>query len=53
MLAENLRITSGQSAPFGRGGDFYEVATDARGCVTIILADVCGNGPAAARLSPS
>ena len=52
MLAENLRITSGQSAPAGRGGDFYEVAADARGCVTIVLADVCGNGPAAGAFVP-
>ena len=52
MLAENLRITSGQSAPFGRGGDFYEVAVDGRGCVSIILTDVCGNGPAAGAFVP-
>ena len=52
MLAENLRITSGQSAPFGRGGDFYEVAVDGRGCVSIVLTDICGNGPAAAAFVP-
>ena len=52
MLAENLRITSGQSAPFGRSGDFYEVSVDAGGCVSIVLADVCGNGPAAAAFVP-
>lgn len=52
MLAENLRITSGQSAPFGRGGDFFEVTVDASGCVSIVLADVCGNGPAAAAFVP-
>jgi hypothetical protein len=52
VLAETLRITSGQSAPFGGGGDFFEVAVDAGGCVSIVLADVCGNGPAAAAFVP-
>jgi serine phosphatase RsbU (regulator of sigma subunit) len=47
VYAEGLRITSGQTAPFGRGGDFFEVVVDARGCVSIVLADVSGNGPAA------
>jgi serine phosphatase RsbU (regulator of sigma subunit) len=52
MLTGNLRITSGQSAPFGRGGDFFEVAVDASGCVSVVLADICGNGPAAAAFVP-
>jgi sigma-B regulation protein RsbU (phosphoserine phosphatase) len=52
MLADDLRITSGQSAPFGRGGDFFEVGVDASGCVSVVLADVCGNGPAAAAFVP-
>jgi serine phosphatase RsbU (regulator of sigma subunit) len=52
VLAENLRIASGQSAPFGLGGDFFEVAVDASGCVSIVLADVCGNGPDAAAFVP-
>jgi serine phosphatase RsbU (regulator of sigma subunit) len=53
MLAEHFRITSGQSAPFGRGGDFFEVGVDASGCVSVVLADVCGNGPAAAAFVPA
>lgn len=52
MLAENLRVTGRQTAPFGSGGDFYEVAVDARGCLSIILTDVCGNGPAAGAFVP-
>ena len=52
MLADKMRITSGQSAPFGRGGDFFEVGVDASGCVSVVLADVCGNGPAAAAFVP-
>jgi serine phosphatase RsbU (regulator of sigma subunit) len=53
VLGERLRITGGQTAPFEAGGDFYEVATDARGCVSIILTDVCGNGPAAGAFVPA
>jgi len=53
MLAGNMRITSGQSAPLGQGGDFFEVGVDASGCVSVVLADVCGNGPAAAAFVPA
>jgi phosphoserine phosphatase RsbU/P len=52
MLTGNLRITSGQSAPFGRGGDFFEVAVDASGCVSVVMTDICGNGPPAAAFVP-
>lgn len=43
-----LRVATKQRTPFGRGGDFFEVFQHRDGTVTTVMADVCGNGPAAA-----
>lgn len=43
-----LRIAARQRAVVGNGGDFYEVIQHRNGLVTTVMADVCGNGPAAA-----
>jgi serine phosphatase RsbU (regulator of sigma subunit) len=43
-----LRIAARQRAVVGNGGDFYEVIQQRNGHVTTVMADICGNGPAAA-----
>ena len=43
-----LNVAAKQSAPAGNGGDFFEVIQQRDGRVTVVLADVCGNGPSAA-----
>src|SRR4051794_15012379 len=43
-----LNVAAKQSAPAGNGGDFFEVIQQRDGRVTVLLADVCGNGPSAA-----
>ena len=43
-----LRIAARQRAIGGNGGDFYEVIQQRNGHVTTVMADICGNGPAAA-----
>jgi serine phosphatase RsbU (regulator of sigma subunit) len=43
-----LNIAAKQSAPAGNGGDFFEVIQQRDGRVTVVMADVCGNGPSAA-----
>jgi sigma-B regulation protein RsbU (phosphoserine phosphatase) len=47
-----LVLTSRQTAPFGLGGDLCEVIRDADGHLAMLIADVCGNGGAAAALVP-
>jgi len=47
-----LVLRSRQTAPFGRGGDLYEAVQDVKGRVSILIADVCGNGVAAAAVIP-
>jgi serine phosphatase RsbU (regulator of sigma subunit) len=43
-----LNVAAKQSAPDGNSGDFFEVIQQRDGRVTVVLADVCGNGPSAA-----
>src|SRR5579871_4441096 len=50
-LGSDLRVASKQSARFGAGGDFFEVFEHASGCVSTVVADVCGNGAAAAQIA--
>jgi two-component system, chemotaxis family, sensor kinase Cph1 len=50
-LGSDLRISSKQSTRFGAGGDFFEVFEHADGSVSTVVADVCGNGAAAARVA--
>jgi serine phosphatase RsbU (regulator of sigma subunit) len=50
-VGSELRVSSKQSARFGAGGDFFEVFEHASGQVSIVLADVCGNGAAAAKIA--
>jgi serine phosphatase RsbU (regulator of sigma subunit) len=50
-LPSQLRIATKQSAQFGAGGDFFEVFQHADGRVSAVVADVCGNGRAAAQLA--
>lgn len=50
-LGSDLRVASKQSAHFGAGGDFFEVFEHAGGTVSTVVADVCGNGAAAARVA--
>lgn len=42
-----LNVAAKQSAPAGNGGDFFEVIQQRDGRVTVVMADVCGNGPSA------
>jgi Stage II sporulation protein E (SpoIIE) len=48
----HVRIASKQNEPFGPGGDFYVAVPHRDGRVSIVIADVCGNGPSAAALVP-
>lgn len=50
-LGSDLRVASKQSAHFGAGGDFFEVFEHADGRVSTVVADVCGNGAAAAKVA--
>src|SRR4051794_4006959 len=50
-LTSELRIATKQSAQFGAGGDFFEVFQHADGRVSAVVADVCGNGAAAAQVA--
>jgi serine phosphatase RsbU (regulator of sigma subunit) len=50
-LGSDLRIAAKQSAQFGAGGDFFEVFEHGDGRVSMVVADVCGNGAAAARVA--
>jgi serine phosphatase RsbU (regulator of sigma subunit) len=50
-LGSHLRVASKQSARFGAGGDFFEVFEHADGRVSTVVADVCGNGAAAAKVA--
>jgi len=43
-----LNVAAKQSAPAGNCGDFFEVIQQRDGRVTVVMADVCGNGPSAA-----
>jgi len=43
-----LNVAAKQSAPAGTSGDFFEVIQQRDGRVTVVVADVCGNGPSAA-----
>ena len=47
-LRSDLQVATKQSAQFGAGGDFFEVFQNADGRVSAGVADVCGNGAAAA-----
>jgi serine phosphatase RsbU (regulator of sigma subunit) len=50
-LGSELRVASKQSARFGDGGDFFEVFEHASRTVSTVVADVCGNGAAAAKVA--
>jgi serine phosphatase RsbU (regulator of sigma subunit) len=50
-LTSDLRVATKQSAQFGAGGDFFEVFQHADGRVSAVVADVCGNGEAAAQVA--
>lgn len=50
-IGSELRVASKQSARTGMGGDFFEVFEHASGCVSTVVADVCGHGPPAARVA--
>ena len=50
-LGSELRVSSKQSARFGTGGDFFEVFEHASGRVSLVIADVCGNGAPAALIA--
>jgi len=50
-LGSELRVASKQSARFGDGGDFFEVFEHASRSVSTVVADVCGNGAAAAQVA--
>ena len=43
-----LRIATRQHGPVGHGGDFFEIIQHREGHVSVLVADVCGNGPSAA-----
>lgn len=43
-----LRIAAQQRLPVGSGGDFFEVVQGRDGWVSMVMADVSGNGPIAA-----
>ncbi|HEY4394068.1 MAG TPA: PP2C family protein-serine/threonine phosphatase, partial [Polyangia bacterium] len=43
-----LHVSAKQTAPAGNSGDFFEVIQLRDGRVTVVLADVSGNGPSAA-----
>jgi serine phosphatase RsbU (regulator of sigma subunit) len=50
-LPSRLRVAARQSAQVGAGGDFFEVYQHADGRVSVVVADVCGNGLVAAALA--
>jgi serine phosphatase RsbU (regulator of sigma subunit) len=50
-LGADVRVAAKQSAQFGAGGDFFEVFEHGDGRVSMVVADVCGNGAAAARVA--
>ena len=43
-----LSIATRQRGPVGHGGDFFEIIQHREGHVSVLVADVCGNGPSAA-----
>jgi len=43
-----LSIATRQHGPLGHGGDFFEIIQHRDGYVSVVVADVCGNGPRAA-----
>ncbi len=43
-----LHVSAKQTSPAGNSGDFFEVIQLRDGRVTVVLCDVCGNGPSAA-----
>jgi chemotaxis family two-component system sensor kinase Cph1 len=43
-----LKVSAKQTSPAGNSGDFFEVIQLRDGRVTVVLVDVCGNGPSAA-----
>jgi serine phosphatase RsbU (regulator of sigma subunit) len=50
-FTSDLRLATKQSARFGMGGDFFEVVEHGDGRISMVVADVCGNGPSAARIA--
>ena len=50
-LPGRLRIAAKQSTKVDAGGDFFEVFQHADGRVSIVVADVCGNGLVAAQIA--
>ena len=42
-----LSIATRQHGPLGHGGDFFEIIQHRDGYVSVVVADVCGNGPPA------
>jgi serine phosphatase RsbU (regulator of sigma subunit) len=44
----HLKIATRQHGAVGHGGDFFEIIQHREGHVSVLLADVCGNGPSAA-----
>jgi serine phosphatase RsbU (regulator of sigma subunit) len=43
-----LSVATRQHGPLGHGGDFFEIIQHRDGYVSVVVADVCGNGPRAA-----
>ncbi|HVZ75159.1 MAG TPA: PP2C family protein-serine/threonine phosphatase [Polyangia bacterium] len=50
-LASKLRVAAKQSAQLSAVGDFFEVYQHVDGRVSIVVADVCGNGAVAAQIA--
>ena len=43
-----ISIATRQRGPVGHGGDFFEIVQHREGHLSVLVADVCGNGPSAA-----
>jgi chemotaxis family two-component system sensor kinase Cph1 len=50
-FTSDLHLATKQSAQFGAGGDFFEVFDHGDGHISTVVADVCGNGAAAAQIA--
>jgi sigma-B regulation protein RsbU (phosphoserine phosphatase) len=50
-FAVDLCLATKQSTRLGESGDFFEVFDHGDGYVSMVVADVCGNGAAAARIA--
>jgi serine phosphatase RsbU (regulator of sigma subunit) len=47
----DLQVATKQSVQVGTGGDFFELFQHPDGRLSVVMADVCGHGPAAARVA--